>query len=194
MKILPNINTRNIIEWIEFSSFFLVTPLHEPENGFDPWVDLGNELKLHTPFGCIASNEVCTFDEQDDGLGENLIINGITFRSRSFTHPPISMAFELHRKYDYFKACFDVINDSDNDDQTCDEESGKMKIQVLGDGVPIKMNTKRWMTVSIKQNPYCFMAKVGNVSMLELRYQRQFHVSSCGLVALVDAKVFLKGK
>ena len=173
---------------------FTVTPTHEPENGYDPWVDLGDELKLRTPFGCIASNGSCTFDAQNDGFGEKLMINGITFQSQFFAHPPTSMAFELHRKYNYFKACFDVLNTPDNDNQICDQEEEKMKFQVLGDGVPIKMNTKRWMTVAVKQAPYCFMAKVGNVSMLELRHQRQSHVSSCELVALVDAKVFLKGK
>ena len=167
-------------------------PPHEPESVFNPWTYLGNELQLQIPLGCIVSNGVCEVDHE--GNKENLTINGISFLKRSSRQPPSSMAFTLHRKYSYFKACFGVANDLDSGEGKCDNGNEKIKFQVIVDEVPIKINGTIWITIDMTKNPHCFLAGVGNVNMVEIRTQHQSLPNSCGLTALIDAAVFPKGK
>ena len=173
------------------SYFTAELPAHEPENVFNPWTYLGNELQLQIPLGCIISNGICKVDhEENEG---NLTINGISFQKRSSKQPPSSTAFSLHRKYSYFKLCFGAANDLDSSERNGYNENGKIKFQVLADEVPFKINGRIWITIDMTKSPVCFLVGVGNVNMIEIKTQYQSHPNSYGLTALIDAAVFPKG-
>ena len=89
-----------------------------------------------------------------------------------------------------FKAC---VGQPEDNDPNCSDGKGKIKFQVLGDGVPFKLNGKSWITKDVEQNPTYIRIGVGHVSKLELRSQHQSHVQLCSFSAWADAALFIKG-
>ena len=98
------------------------------------------------------------------------------------------MAFSLDRKYSFFKACI-----GKPEDNYCSNGKEKIKFQVLGNGVPYKLNGKSWMTKANDEKATCLIVGVGNVSMLELRTQHESYSHPCKYSAWANAALFLKG-
>ena len=92
-----------------------------------------------------------------------------------------------------FKACFGVTKKPEYHDANCGKEKEGIKFQVLGDGIPFKMNGKNWLTKTFDADPSCILVGVGNVSMLELRSQYQAHSHFCGAPIWAEVAVFSKG-
>ena len=149
-------------------------------------------MKWKTPLGCITSNGNCSIDsETESEIEGNITINGKKFGTAFTTLSPTSMAFSLHRKYSFFKTCLGVANSSTYSEASYGNKKGSTKFQILGDGVPFKINGRNWLTKEDNQNATCLLIGVGHVKMLELRSQS--HDRKCGASAWVDAAVFLKG-
>ena len=103
------------------------------------------------------------------------------------------MAFSLDKKYSRFKTCLGIDKNSDDGSPTCDNTKEKMKFQVLGDGVILKMDEKNWLTKNSKEDASCFEIEIGKVSVLELRSQYHTNLLRCGRAVWADATVFRKG-
>ena len=103
------------------------------------------------------------------------------------------MAFSLDKKYSWFKTCFGVNKNTEDGSPACDSTKERIKFQVVGDGVILKMNEKSWLTKNSEEDASCFEFEVGGVSVLELRSQYQTNFQSCGLAVWADAAVFRKG-
>ena len=124
---------------------------------------------------------------------ENVTINEKSFESGIVTFAPTSMAFSLDKKYSSFKTCIGIDKNVDDGGPACDNTKEKMKFQVLGDGVILKMNEKSWFTKNSEEDASCFEIEVGKVSVLELRSQYHSNLQQCGMAVWADAAVFRKG-
>ena len=103
------------------------------------------------------------------------------------------MAFSLDKKYSRFKTCIGIDKNVDYGGPACDNTKERMKFQVLGDGVVLKMNEKKWLTKNSEEDASCFEIDVGKVSVLELRSHYQTNLQLCGMAVWADAAVFRKG-
>ena len=169
-------------------------PIHDPEIAQSPWLKFGSEKVWEKLFEHITlySNKT-SGSEIHPVTQENVIINGKTFELGMVDFAPSSMKFTLEKKYNTFKACLGVAKKTEHDNANCRKEKEGIKFQVLGDGIPFKLNGKNWLTKTFDIDPSCILVGVSNVSMLELRSQYQAHYHSCGAPIWADAAVFLKG-
>ena len=152
---------------------------------------LGTDIKWENVLGCSASVGNCSIDSDvNEGIKGNITVNGITFERGIFTLSPTMMTFSLDKKYSLFKAC---VGQPEDNDPNCSNEKGKIKFQVLGDGVPFKLNEKSWITNDVERNATCMRFGVGHLSMLELRSQHKSHAQPCRLSVWADAALFPKG-
>ena len=131
-------------------------PFHDPEIPQSPWLKLGSEkvwekLFEHIP---LYSNNT-SGSEIHPVTQENVIINGKTFELGMVDFAPSSMKFTLEKKYSTFKACFGVAKKTEDDNANCRKEKEGIKFQVLGDGIPFKMNGKNWLTKTEPIRPNC---------------------------------------
>ena len=155
----------------------------------DQWLYLGSELVSESSPGCLTSDETCSVDS---GVSANgILINGIQFRRGVVVHSPSRLMFRLDYKYISFKARIGVSTET-RDIQNCNTEKGIVKFQVLGDGRILKINGKNLIAKKDTQNATDIQIGVGDVKILELETQHEFHLRSCALSAWAEAAVFVK--
>ena len=99
--------------------------------------------------------------------------------------------FRLDYKYISFKARIGVSKET-GDIQNCNQESGSITFQVLGDGRPLMINGTNLITKKDTQNATDIQIGVGDVKILELETQHQSTLRSCAFSAWVEAAVFVK--
>ena len=91
------------------------------------------------------------------------------------------------------KTCLGAAKNNEDGTPDCDNEKQDIKFQILGDGIPLKINGKSWFTKRSREDATCFEIEISNVSVLELRSQYQTNLQPCGLAIWSDTAVFPNG-